>query len=73
MNGVGLTAVGKLLGQRKRATIAICVHLDDAALRDAAAQVASIVARAMGYKVESPPVPGETKAGELLPEFSEPE
>ena len=56
-----------------RAATAICVHLDDAALRDAAAQAASIVAHAMEYKVETPAVPGETKAGEVLPEFSEPE
>ncbi len=34
MNGVGLTAVGKLLGHRKRTTTAIYAHLDDAALRD---------------------------------------
>ena len=40
MNGGGLTAVGKLLGHRKRATTAVYAHLDDATLRDAAAQVA---------------------------------
>ena len=34
MKGVGLTAVGKLPGHRKRATTAIYAHLDDAALRD---------------------------------------
>ena len=55
MNGVGLTAAGKLLGHRKRATTAIYAHLDDAALRDAAAQAAAIIARAMGYRVEPLP------------------
>ena len=59
MNGVGLTAVGKLLGHRKRATTAIYVHLDDAALRDAAAQAATVIARAMGYKAASQPLPAE--------------
>ncbi len=54
MNGVGLTAVGKLLGHRKRATTAIYAHLDDAALRNAAAQAATVIARAMGYSVEPP-------------------
>ena len=49
MNGVGLTAVGKLLGHCKRATTAIYADLDDAALRDAAAQTATVIARAMGY------------------------
>ena len=47
IDGVGLTAVGKLLGHRKRTTTAIYAHLDDAALRDAAAQ-AAVIARAMG-------------------------
>ena len=56
MNGVGLTAVGKLLGHRKRATTAIYAHLDDAALRDAAAQAATVIARAMGYTVPPPSV-----------------
>ncbi len=55
MNGVGLTAVGKLLGHRKRATTAIYAHLDDGALRDAAAHAAAIIARAMGYRVGKPP------------------
>ena len=55
MNGVGLTAVGKLLGHRKRATTAINAHLDDTALRDAAAQAAVVIARAMGYTAEPPP------------------
>ncbi len=36
-NGVGLATVGKLLGHRRRATTAIYAHLDDVAVRDAAA------------------------------------
>ena len=60
MNGVGLTAVGKLLGHRKRATTAIYAHLDDAALRDAAAQAATVIAHAMGYRAAPPPAPDET-------------
>ena len=58
-NGVGLTAVGKLLGHRERATTAIYAHLDDAALRDAAAQAATVIARAMGYQTAIPLHPGE--------------
>ena len=57
MNGVGLTTVGRLLGHRKRRTTAIYAHLDDAALQDAAAQAAAVIAQAMGYKAEPPPVP----------------
>ncbi len=60
MNGVGLTAVGKLLGHRKRTTTAIYAHLDDAALRDAAAQAATVIARAMGYRAGPPTLPRET-------------
>ena len=63
MNGVGLTAVGKLLGHRKRATTAIYAHLDDAALRDAAAQAAAVIARGMRYTAEPPSVPGEASQG----------
>ena len=37
MNGIGLTTVGRLLGHRQRETKAIYAHLDDGALRDAAA------------------------------------
>ena len=37
MNGVGLITVGRLLGHRRRETTAIYAHLDDGALRDAAA------------------------------------
>ena len=54
MNGVGLTAVGKLLGHRRRETTAIYAHMDDAALRDAAAQVATVIARAMGGRTALP-------------------
>ena len=61
MNGVGLTTVGRLLGHRKRATTAIYAHLDDAALRDAAAQAAAVIARAMGYRAEPAPLPGEAE------------
>ena len=60
MNGVGLTTVGRMLGHRNRETTAIYAHLDDTALRDAAAQAASVIARAMNYKVEPPPLPEET-------------
>ncbi len=56
MNGVGLPTVGKMLGHRRRRTTAIYAHLDDAALRDAAAQASLVVAGAMGYKARrSPP------------------
>ena len=57
MNGVDLTTVGRMLGHRNRETTAIYAHLDDAALRDAAAQAASVVARAMNYEAEPPLLP----------------
>lgn len=53
MNGVGLTAVGRLLGHSKRETTAIYAHLDDGALQEAAAQAAAVIARAMGYKPDA--------------------
>ena len=56
MNGVGLSTVGRLLGHRKRATTAIYAHLDDAALQGAAAQAAAVIARAMGFRAEPPPL-----------------
>ena len=56
MNGVGLTTVGRLLGHRQRETTAIYAHLDDRALHDAAAQAATVLAAAMGYKA-TPPAP----------------
>ncbi len=73
MNGVGLTTVGRLLGHRKRETTAIYAHLDDGALRDAAAQAAAVIARAMGYRAEAPPLPDEAKHGDVsaaVPDFS---
>ena len=42
MNGVGLTTVGRLLGHRERETTAIYAHLDEGALRDAAAQADAV-------------------------------
>ena len=63
MNGVGLPTVGRLLGHRKRETTAIYAHLDDGALRDAAAQAAAVIARAMGFC--SKPVPVLEGAQEL--------
>ena len=75
MNGVGLTTVGRPLGHRQRETTAIYAHLDDGALRDAAAQAAAVVARAMGYKVEPPQVPDDAEHRDVLaatPEFSRP-
>ena len=60
MNGVRLTTVGKLLGHRKHATTAIYAHLDDAALRNAAVQVATVIARATGYRAVPPAITGET-------------
>ena len=48
MNGIGLTTIGGLFGNRKRETTAIHANLDDGALRDAAAQAEGIVAPAMG-------------------------
>ena len=57
MNGVGLTTVGRLLGHRRRETTAVYAHLDDEALRDAAAQAASVIARAMGFSTCAPLLP----------------
>lgn len=67
MNGVGLTTVGRMLGHRNRETTAIYAHLDDTALRDAAAQAASVIAQAMNYKAEPAPLPEEeqTKDGPM--------
>ena len=59
MNGLDLYTVGRLLGHRQRETTAIYAHLDDGALRDAAAQAAAIIARAMGYRAVPTPVPEE--------------
>ncbi len=60
MSGVGLTTVGRLLGHRQRETTAIYAHLDDGALRAAAAQAAAVIARAMGYEAELPSLSDET-------------
>ena len=59
MNGVGLITLGWLLGHRKRRTIAIYAHLDDATRQDAAAQAAAVIAGAMGYRTAPPPLPDE--------------
>ena len=64
MNGVGLTTVGKLLGHRRRGTTAIYAHLDDAALQEAAAQAAAVIARAMGYRSGSPVSATAARAGD---------
>ena len=61
MHGVGLAAVGKLLGHSRRTTTAIYAHLDDATLRDTAAQAAAVIARAMGYKAAPPAMGGGTE------------
>ena len=66
MNGVGLSTVGRLLGHRQRETTAIYAHLDDSALRDAAAQAASVIARAMGYRAEALPLPDKAGHSEKL-------
>ena len=56
MNGVSLTTVGQLLGNSKVGTTNGYVHLDDAALQDAGARAAAVIASAMNYLVEpSPP------------------
>ena len=75
MNGVGLTTVGRLLGHRQRETTAIYAHLDDGGLRDAAARAAAVIARAMGYSAELPPLRDETDDSDtvaVMPEFSRP-
>ena len=60
MNGVGLTTVGRLLGHRQRETTAIYAHLNDRALHEAAAQAATIIAAAIGYRATPPALPQET-------------
>ena len=67
INGVGLTTVGRMLGHRDRETTAIYAHLDDTALRDAAAQAASVIARALGYKAEASPLPEVAERPDTLP------
>ena len=70
MNGVGLTTVGRMLGHRNRETTAIYAHLDDAALWDAAAQAASVIARAMNYKAQPPPLPEDEETRDALPNLT---
>ena len=60
MNGVGLPTVGKLLGHRRLATIAINAHLDDNALQAAAEKAAGPIAEAVGFRVEASPGKLET-------------
>ena len=62
MNCVGLTTAGRLLGHHKRRTTAIYAHLDAAALQDAAAQAAGVIAEAVGYRTEPPPLTVGTHA-----------
>ena len=71
MNGVGLTTVGRLLGHRQRETTAIYAHLDDGALHEAAARAAVVIARAMGYRAEPPPVPDDAEDGDTLAVMSQ--
>ncbi len=66
MNGVGLTTVGRLLGHRQRETTAIYAHLADGALRDAAAQATAVIARAIGYRAEAPPMPDDGEHRDVL-------
>ena len=71
MNGVGLPTVGKMLGHRRRRTTAIYAHLDDAALRDAAAQTALVIAGAMRYKAQPQSDNATGDAHDDLPHRSE--
>ena len=73
MNGVGLTAVGRLLGHRRRSTTAIYAHLDDAALRDAAAQTSLVIAGAMRYKAQPQSDFAPCESDHELPHRPEPE
>ena len=66
MNGVGLTTVGRLLGHLQRETTAIYAYLDDSALRDAAAQAAAVIARAMGYRADPAPQTAAKPIGRTL-------
>ena len=61
--------------RRSRETTAIHAHLDDTAMRDAAAQAAAVIARAMGYWAEPPPlsdVADDEDIPAVRPEFSKP-
>ena len=59
MNGISLITVDRMLGHLDCETTANCAHLDDAALRDVAAQAASVIARAIIYTAAPPPLPDE--------------
>ena len=61
MNGIGSPTVGQLLRHRRRATTAIYAYLDDAALQDAAARAAAVIADAMQYRPEVTPLRGEAR------------
>ena len=60
MNGIGLATVGRLLGHRQRETTAIYAHLDDRALQESAAQAATAIGAAMGYKATAAALPRQT-------------
>ena len=49
MNDVELLTVGRLLGRRRLATIAVYRHLDDNALQAATVRAAGVIAMAMGF------------------------
>ena len=70
MNGVGLTTVRRLLGHRQRETAAIYAHLNDAALHEAAAQVANVMARAMDFKDTAAVLPDDEEQDDEQPDQS---
>ncbi len=49
--------VGRLLGHKRRVTTALYAHLDDATLQEAARKAAGVIARAMGFTGDVPPLP----------------
>ena len=55
MNGIGLPTIGRLFGHTRLATTAIYARLEDNALQVAASQVATVIARAMEYRMEPAP------------------
>ena len=73
MNGVGLPTVGKMLGHRRHRTTALYAHLDDATLRDAAAQSSLIIARAMRYKAQPQLNNASSDTDDELPHGPEPQ
>ncbi len=64
MNGAGSPRSDSCSDPAQRETTAIYAHLDDGALRDAEAQAAAVIARAMGYGAEAPPMPDEAEYGD---------